>query len=55
MKYKIKLHDGKEQIFEGVVRVVDTQRDNITIYGENDIILAVINRGDLSLLLQIEN
>jgi len=54
MKVWIELQNNKEQSYECVERIDDTDRYKIFIYGENGV-LAIINKGDLKNLLTSED
>ena len=50
MKVKIKLQDEEEVIYQDVDNI-EKSKYEITIYGEDDNILAIINKGDLKNLI----
>ena len=53
MKVWVQLHNGEERTYEGAIRVDDSDRYKVKIYGEGGV-LAIVDKGDLKNLLTEE-
>lgn len=51
MKVVVQLQNGEERIYEKADRVVERDKYSIYIYGEDDRVLAILNKGDVRNLL----
>ena len=51
MKVVVQLQDGQERTYDNADRVVENDRYSIYVYGEDNRVLAIVNKGDIRNLL----